>query len=396
MIGEEFIHHIIENALRAPSGDNVQPWRFRWERGVLKIYHMDSLARHALNRQNHASLLAFGGVLESIRLAASQFQVGVSERIFLNPAHTELWGEVRFIENGVAVDPLARMLQLRATDRGNYRGGSLQDTVFKEICDLSSEFKSCEAKCLNVRSDIFTKYFLKSEELLWKKKKIVGDLCKWLRLTKPELDSNSDGMSWESIGMNKLEAHLFRLVRIFPILPGLLWNFGFGHRIRADAKKALMSSAGLICFTTNALDSESFCRAGRMAFRAWLMLNSAGYGVQPLSYSSMSIADLRLDPSSPSFTQKERQHFLEGESVFRQEFNLEAQAVPVWMFRIGRSDRVQHKCQSKRRPVGKVLEVGANDEREPCNFALCPDFKRKAVSRSSSPSQLPGSQARIH
>src|SRR4051812_26212070 len=65
------VHAIIHDAVRAPSAGNCQPWRFDFHRDTLTIFHQASRGQSHSNRANHASLLALGCVLESIRLSAN-------------------------------------------------------------------------------------------------------------------------------------------------------------------------------------------------------------------------------------------------------------------------------------------------------------------------------------
>jgi hypothetical protein len=273
-VSGEAIDTIIADAIRSPSGDNAQPWRFHWDGERLLVLHAEQLAEHSLNRQNHASMIALGAMLEALRLSASKQNLAIqTQLLFEEKAMLSAWAEVRFSESNQTTDPLASMILSRSTDRRAYQGGNLNH-LMEEIETIEAEFEGCKIRIQHKTSQDFLNYFLKTEEILWKNSKIVKDLGKWLRLSKKEVSSNSDGMSWKNIGISAIEALAFRLIRKFPKLPGLLWSFGFGLRIKQEGKKAIESSAALICFTVSTVEPKTLCKVGEMAFRTWLLLNA--------------------------------------------------------------------------------------------------------------------------
>ena len=68
---EEKVRHWVELAIRAPSGDNCQPWSFTWDGTELEVVHLEQRAKHVLNPHNTASLISLGAIVESLHLAAS-------------------------------------------------------------------------------------------------------------------------------------------------------------------------------------------------------------------------------------------------------------------------------------------------------------------------------------
>jgi nitroreductase len=66
------VRAILDLARWAPSGDNTQPWRFEIRSGQHLIVHgFDTRSHCVYDLDGHSSQLALGGLLESIRIAAS-------------------------------------------------------------------------------------------------------------------------------------------------------------------------------------------------------------------------------------------------------------------------------------------------------------------------------------
>ncbi len=350
---DELVTSIINDAIKSPSGDNAQPWRFKWDGARLLVLHSAKLATHSLNRKNHASQIALGTVIESIRLSASQHGFTIDTRLTLeNEQELAAWANIGFTFSGVTADPLASMISLRCTDRRAYQGGTLDQELLNEIAQAQSRFSGCAVHIQTQQTSAFMKYFLKTEKMLWSNRKIVGDLGKWLRLSKKEVAKEATGMSWKNIGLNKAEAFMFRLIRRFPQIPGFLWSLGFGLRIKQDAKKAINSSAALVCFSVTETTPEAFCQLGQLSFRTWLLLNAYGMGVQPLSYASATVADQAAGAlqGSPS----EQYLFRQGKAILQENFEMQASQIPAWMFRTGVSSSLSAEARALKQTAAEV------------------------------------------
>lgn len=351
---EEMIIFIIQHAIQTPSGDNAQPWKFVWSNNTLVILHSEETGRHTLNRANHASMIALGSVLESIRISSTRFGFKTKVKyLFQHSKALSAWAEVTFSQQRLIPDLMLDMISLRSTDRREFIGGRIDLKLRQQLAVLQQEFTNCKIHIRSKPSKKFMNYFLKAEEYLWKNKNIVKDLCHLLRLTKTEDTNAVDGMSWKNININKFESFAFRLIRRFPVLPRLMWSFGFGFQVKQLAKKSIESSAALICFSIQSVTPEALAELGQAAYRTWLILNSNKFGVQPLSFSSSSIAD--LVSGALTTNQAEVSFFSNGKNILQKTFSMQANDIPVWMFRTGLSGPLPAEMRTKRKSVANLL-----------------------------------------
>lgn len=352
---QSLIELMIQDAVKGPSGDNAQPWKFHWNGQRLLVLHAEKLAEHSLNRHNHASMIACGALLEALRISATRFGLHTQVKLSLkNNGALASWAEVEFLASDLDVSPLASQIGKRTTDRRVYKGGNISAELAAQIKQIESEFPGCHVRFQSQQTQSFMSYFIKTEKLLWKNKKIVADLTKWMRLSEKEICNSQDGMSWRNMGMNATEAGLFRLIRRFPLIPSLLWSLGFGAKIKLMGKQAIQSSAALVCFSVDNLSADSFCKLGQMAYRTWLLLNANGFGVQPLSYSSSSVADVESGELL-SFSKDEYETFKKGKAIVQENFGMESNEIPVWTFRTGLSTVLPKENQTSRRPVSSFM-----------------------------------------
>lgn len=110
---------IIELARWAPSGDNSQPWRFRILADDLIVVQAFDTREHCVyDLEGRASQLAVGGMLETMRIAASASGRKLDVIRRLETPDRRPWFDVRVGPAGaVAVDDLVRAIRDRSVQR---------------------------------------------------------------------------------------------------------------------------------------------------------------------------------------------------------------------------------------------------------------------------------------
>jgi hypothetical protein len=346
------IRSIVTDSMTAPSGDNSQPWEFEWDGQKLHIIFSEEELQHPLDKFNQSSLLTLGGLLAALRLSASRY--GLKSEVHLIEGslvqRKEAFGAtVTFVSTQETPHPLSSKISSRTTDRRVYRGGELSSDLKLQIEKLANDFPGCFVKIQDHQSIEFMKYFLKSEKLFWNNSKIIRSISKWVRLSKSEEVTSRDGMTRKSLAINQLEAYALRLIRLFPFIPKLFWNLGFGFKILADSRKSIDSSAALVCFASSSSEPAALVRLGEFSYLVWLILNSNGFGVQPLSYCSTSIMNLVTGAFEGDGMEAEHQFFRHGREVVQKNFGFSPNQIPTWLFRTGLSPVIGKESRSLRR-----------------------------------------------
>ncbi|WP_323139630.1 Rv1355c family protein [Streptomyces sp. NBC_01443] len=99
-LDEEAVRRLVSYGIQAPSGGNVQPWRFVSRGRVLECRIDDDLAPTLLDLERSASHLAIGAAVENIDLAARAAGWACRARIFPDPADPGLVCELSFTDDG--------------------------------------------------------------------------------------------------------------------------------------------------------------------------------------------------------------------------------------------------------------------------------------------------------
>ncbi len=115
------IEKILEHARWAPSGDNVQPWRFEIIGDSTFIVHLTNENSTFDYDIGVGTLMSAGALLEFIRLAASQLGRNFAWSIASSDFHTHRIEVQVAPDAAITPDPLAHQLELRSVDRNLYR-----------------------------------------------------------------------------------------------------------------------------------------------------------------------------------------------------------------------------------------------------------------------------------
>jgi hypothetical protein len=352
------VESIIQMALKAPTGDNSQHWRFTWNDNTLAIFYDEILGRHALNNNNHATWLALGCILETIKISASGLRLKVSEELNFENSKTRPAAVVTLHRSEVHTDPLISEISTRRTDRIPF----LKEPIAEEMLGLlnfeASKFKSCQFSLSQSTPIDILDYLIFCDEFMWKNTKIAKDFFSWVRLNEKEISLRPDGMQWFNLGLKKSELAPIRFFRKFPHLIKLFWNFGFSRQINRMTESLSMSQGALYCIAIEDTNPKAVSDVGRLAIRCWLQLNSEGYGVQPLSIPSMTAFDIMTGYPPPHTGPLDIETFKRNYPKLKKFFNFSEKQFPVWMFRTGKLPHdIQQLDGTPRVTVSERLKV---------------------------------------
>jgi hypothetical protein len=228
--------------------------------------------------------------------------------------------------------------------------------VFEELRREAARFGGCRLHLLDRFPPELVSYLSRAESYLVRHEDAFLDVLRWMRLSQREVEETRDGVAWRTLGLDLPETsvlRMFRSPRAWPVLD----RFGLHRMMRQWGRLQLLSSAALFCITTRSKRREDLVEAGRLGFAAWLRLECAGWGVQPLTQGSLSVYNLAT-VGLPAGTRPEfLTLFREGAEVLARAFSYSADELPVWMFRTGRSSPLPEHLRSLRRPVDSVLQV---------------------------------------
>lgn len=353
------LQRILRLATRAPSAGNMQPWRFVWNRDILGIRYASASEPTALNHEERVTAMTLGGLLECLSLAATV--EGFEAVVSLNslPSPDGMLARARFRPRAGEPEPLSHAIAGRCTDRRDFRGGSLSDTVFADIRRECDQFPECALHLL--ASDRYPPdlldYIGATERFFWKYEPVQQQVMKVVRWSPEEAASKRDGVLWRSLGLSYAAARVLQFTSSFTV-QRLLNRLGFTRAVDRRTRSALLTAAGLGLITIRATTFPALVAAGRLHTRSWLRLQAAGYALQPFTAASLYAAEAESGALPEEWPADQRAMFAAGSGVLRRAFGLPADQSPVWLLRTGRSPGpLERELYTFRYDLDNVLSV---------------------------------------
>jgi nitroreductase len=359
---------LIELGTRAPSGGNVQPWRFTYAAGgTLRVWHDEVRSRSFLDFEARASHFAFGALAETLRLAAGRLGIGLSPlRAYPDPAVPDLVCEAgvggaperlsaedqRFaacIEERVTTRRVTPRDAIAPSDRG-----ALESTARgsgAELCVLA------DPEALAVLGEI-----LGSGDRLRLLSPIMHrEMMGEIRWSKEHANATRDGLDLGTLGLRPSDEAALRVVAN-PAVTRALREVGGGQGLARSAREAIAGAGAVGLVRVPARPRESGAAPARRAYftggiaatRVWLHATSLGIALQPMTALLYLFA--RLDEGGAGLDPTARTELEELRERYHSLFLPAPGACDVLLFRMTRADPATPR--SLRRTVAQVLTVG--------------------------------------
>lgn len=275
---------ILDRARWAPSGDNTQPWRFQVIADDYVIVHgHDTRDEILYDFDGHASHMAHGALLETLRIAASVEGLAASWEIESDKEQRKIKYHVRLAPatTGIA-DPLAPFIEQRCVQRRPMRLQSLTDTQRSALIAAAGE--DFEVRLFESFSER-----RKIAKLLWNNA--------YIRLTCPEaypvhasiIEWNArfskDRIPEQAVGVDPITAKLMRWVmgswgRVEFFNRYLMGTIA--PRVQLDYLPAICCSAHALIVSKRGLNFlGDWVALGQAMQRFWLAASWQGLYLQP-------------------------------------------------------------------------------------------------------------------
>jgi hypothetical protein len=284
MAARETLLRVLDLARWAPSGDNTQPWRF-------EIVSADHIAVHGHDTREwclydfdgHASHMAHGALLETLRIGATGFGLEATWTLREGCPETAPVYDVKLRETpGITSDPFFPYIETRVVQRRPMRTTPLTDTQRQSLTQaIGSGYELRFLEPFAVRRNV--------AGLLWDNA--------YIRLTCPEAyvvhreiiewgaRFSQDRIPEQAVGVDPLTAGLMKWVmqrwsRVQFFNKYLLGTIP--PRIQLDLLPGLCCAAHVLLLPGGRLERvEDFVRAGIAMQRLWLCATSLGLYLQP-------------------------------------------------------------------------------------------------------------------
>lgn len=283
-IPSEKLKTIIASGVKAPSGDNCQPWIFRQEGDSLLLLNDRGKDTSLYNVSNTASLISHGAVLENMRIASLQFGLDIKEELFPNGEEDDLVARLTFVKTDKKPDSLFDSIKKRCTNRSRYTSAPLADNARKALLEAISGYKGAELYIVEDEDDkkAVAKAVCVNDRLLFENRLMHDFLFEHIRWSQKEAEETRDGMDIRTLGLDPVQQRAFRLLKSW-VLVRSMNLFGFSRMVPLQSYQLSKGSSALGLLQVKGIGAKDFVRGGSALERVWLTATYNGLSFQPMT-----------------------------------------------------------------------------------------------------------------
>lgn len=354
-VSEEALRYILRAGIQAPSGDNVQPWKFSCAGNRVSVW-LNADADHSFfNFRQIASLLSAGAVVENMRVAAGAcgFEAEVSWLPDAGEPHR--MAHLDLVPAPRRPGPLLDAIWKRRTNRKTYAVRPLSAALVSGIQAQAGEAGGSRLHVLADRPGI-----LKLARLIYRADRIRNEhrglheyLQQMIHYDEESAIAARSGFPVGNLEAGKAGEYFLKFTRPWPIM-NFMNRVGVGRMVALHAAMGVRASSAAVLVTVPATDAKDFLLAGGTMERAWLYLTRMGLVAQPMAALPLFWLRWRLE-GPEAFSPKHRK-LLEGVwGAWRELFpavDFEREQ-PAMLLRVGYASDI--RVHTLRRDVGAFM-----------------------------------------
>ena len=256
---------LVAQAVKAPSGHNTQPWKFRQNESAVEIYPDFDRRLPVVDPDDRELFVSLGCATENLCLAAQNIgyesSVAVGDTGVIAVTLTE--------EMDIKSNPLFEQIDLRQTNRSIYTGEEIALDALKRLQAIRSEdgvsvhYYARQTKQFN---DI-EQYVLQGNTRQMQNEAFKAELKSWMRFNKKHQDQTLDGLSYAVFGAPNVPRWMAE--------PIMSMAINAKTQNKADREK-IDSASHLVLFTTRENSRREWVSLGRTLQRFLLTTTELG------------------------------------------------------------------------------------------------------------------------
>jgi nitroreductase len=279
--GADPIDLIVDAARWAPSGGNIQPWRFEADESQIRLYLVPERTT-TMDVLHRGSYVAIGAALLNARVAAASLKNLGECQLFPegSPSH-----HVATLMVGDSTDyelaPLEPRVRTRVANRQMGDAGTVDEEIVKALTrGVEREGAKLLLATTRDRIDGMADLLAESDRIRFLLPTLHREMVGELRF--PGRDSLDEGLDVRTLELSPPEMAALELLRRPDVMEHLAdWRAGQG--LGARTRAVVGSSSALAVVTVPRSDPAWYVRGGSAVERMWLTAELHGLAVQPVS-----------------------------------------------------------------------------------------------------------------
>lgn len=312
---QELFQFLVAAGSSAPSADNMQPWRFRLDADDLVLMYDTSRIGKVIFPVNHqATLITMGAVIENIHQACRHLGLNLAFETGIPDSAPFEFLRVRLpLRSGNIFSENLPWLH-RHTNRLPFSKAPLPSSL-KDFLSVQAEGQ-VKTQVISTSTAInnVARLVRLASQVRFQTREIHDWFSRSLRFSQEQVQSGN-GLDVATFDLPPGGRALLKAITADWRYMSFFNQCG-GYKFLAAVEAASIAKAGAIIAIVGPGDSADALNAGRLMERIWVVLNVAGYGVQPYYVVSDQLTRLAQGSVPPKLQQKIRELEKEAASSF--------------------------------------------------------------------------------
>jgi len=344
----DIINAILKAAVSAPSGDNVQPWKFQVseDNTKIKLYNLPEKDNSYYNFNQMASYIAHGAVIENIDIASAQLGYQAKVNLFPDDNEIDLVAIIELSPIEAQDQRLYPAIFKRCTNRFQYKRIDVTEQMLGKLSEAVKNIDNTSISIIYQQDGIneLSKELMVNDRLVFERKDIHHYLFDKIRWNKKQIEETMDGMPVDTLGLNPVEKLTFPLMRFWGFVKAANY-FGLSRIIGLKCWWNCRTSSMLGMVSIKGNDKIAFVQGGRAVQRVWLEVTTQGLSLQPIIGLTLLINRLKLNKLE-GCTGKHRRFIECSAKTLPKLFAISKSETLIMGFRVGQG--VEMVCKTRR------------------------------------------------
>jgi hypothetical protein len=279
-----FRRAIVAAAIRAPSGDNCQPWRFRFTDGRLDIHLVRDRSASFFDFRDRGSYISIGAVVENIRVQAAC--MGLAVDVAYPPGEPEADAAVAGVSfhAGTPAGDACRAdldaLHRRTVNRRPFLPFAIASHLQREW--TAEPVAGTQTTVIADRREIarWARVTYLADRIRWTHPAIHRELFASIRYRRDDAERLRVGLEIDRLGAGPLALPVMRALQSWPRMQRLT-RFGVDRALASQTRALVHCAAALVLVTIDDDTVASWIRAGEQVERLWITAERQRLCVQP-------------------------------------------------------------------------------------------------------------------
>ena len=355
-MNQENIKIILEAAIKAPSGENCQPWKFKIQGDKILLFNQPEKDLSLYNWNQSASYIAHGAALENMSIAAAHYKYELRHTLFPDPLNLNLVASITLDRKESTNEIfLFNSIKRRVSNRKVYQSEPLSSEVQQELMKTTNNTDGIRLVLNTADKDIKKLGQVASigERIVLENKSLHSFFFEHINWTKEEDDDKRTGFYVKTLELPEKDEKGFRMASNWRLL-SMLNLLGISKKVAEKNAQVYSSCGAMGIFTILDCSPKNFVQVGRLLERLWLKATELNVHVGLMT--GVLFLKLRIDNDPNHGLSKKHVTLVEEySSQLKNIFHINHGEKPVILFRLGYGE--QPSAQSSRLPLEYFIET---------------------------------------